>query len=130
VPTTKRRILESLGMGSGDGGSIVVVPRVATIGQGIEITRKALGGNHWFHKRVSDSSKGEDMGAGHGIKCMDGYQYKWDDKQGVWSREPMHNWASHGADAWRQHAQAPAEALLNQQSSSLRRFKERSRPGF
>lgn len=130
VPTTKRRILEGLGMGSGDGGSIVVVPRVATIGQGIEITRKHLGGNHWFDKRVPDSAKGEDMGAGHGIKCLDGYQYKWDDKQGVWSREPLHNWASHGADAWRQHAQAPAEAILNQQSSSLRQFKERRRPGF
>ena len=24
---------------------------------------------------------------------------------GVWSREPLHNWASHGADAWRQFAQ-------------------------
>lgn len=130
VPTTKRRILEGLGMGSGDGGSIVVVDRVATIGQGIEITRKALGGNHWFDKRVPDSAKGEDMGAGQGIKCLDGYQYKWDDKQGVWSREPLHNWASHGADAWRQHAQAPAEAILNQQSNSLRQFKERKRVGF
>jgi hypothetical protein len=110
--------------------NIVVVPRVQHLSEGIEVTRKALAGNHWFDRHTPDEAKGEDMGAGHGIKCLDGYQYTWDDKQGVWSREPLHNWASHGADAWRQHAQAPAEAILNQQSSSLRQFKERRRPGF
>jgi hypothetical protein len=130
VPTTKRRILEGLGMGSGDGGSIVVVSRIATIDQGIEITRKALGGNHWFDKRVPDTTKGEDMGAGHGIKCLDGYQYEWNDKAGVWSRIPLHNWASHGADAWRQWAQAPADSITNHNSSALMRFKQRPRRGY
>lgn len=128
VPTTKHRILEGLGMGSGEGGTIVVVPRIATIDQGIEITRTALHGNHWFDKRKPDDAKGEDMGAGHGIACLDGYQYEWDDKRGVWSKTPLHNWASHGADAWRQWAQAPA--TTNNQSSSLQRFKQRRRVGF
>lgn len=105
VITTKRRILESLGMGQDGGGSIMVVPRVATISQGIEITRRALGGNHWFYDHIPDTDKGEDMGAGNGIKCLDGYQFQWDDRLGVWSNEPLHNWASHGSDAWRQHAQ-------------------------
>lgn len=131
VPTTKRRILESMGMGSGDGGSIIVVPRVATLDQGIEITRAALmGGNHWFDKRIPDETKGEDMGAGLGLKCMDGYQYRWDDKQGVWSREPLHNWASHGADAWRQYAQAPAEVLLGAAGGRFKAFTNRPRRGI
>ena len=129
VPTTKRRILEGLGMGQADGGTIVVVPRVATIDQGIEIMRKALGGNHWFDKRKPNSAAGEDLGAGHGINCIDGYQYKWDDRQGVWSRMPMHNWASHGTDSWRQWAQAPAEAITNHKGGSLLRFKQRARIG-
>lgn len=100
VVTTKHRILAGLGM-----KRITVVPRVATIGQGIELTRTALAGNHWFYDLRPDEELGEDMGAGHGIKCLDGYQFEWDDKRGVWSREPLHNWASHGADAWRQFAQ-------------------------
>lgn len=104
VVTTKSRILGDLGM-----RNIVVVPRVATIGQGIEVTRKALAGNHWFDDHKPDPELGEDMGAGHGIKCLDGYQFEWDDKRGIWSTEPLHNWASHGADAWRQHAQGWTE---------------------
>lgn len=125
VVTTKRRILEGLGMGSNGGGEIVVVPRVATISQGIEITRAALGGNHWFYDHRPDPEKGEDMGAGNGIRCLDGYQFEWDDKRGVWSTQPLHNWASHGSDAWRQHAQgwdggATASAAINS-------FKNRTR---
>lgn len=100
VVTTKHRILKALGM-----RNIRIVPRVATIGQGIEITRASLVGNHWFYDFKPDIDKGEDLGCGHGIKCLDGYQYVWNDKLGMWSNEPLHNWASHGCDAWRQHAQ-------------------------
>jgi hypothetical protein len=100
VVTTKHKILDELGM-----QNIVVVPRIATIGQGIEITRKALAGNHWFYDHMPNEDEGDDMGVGQGIKCLDGYQYEWDDKHGIWSNQPLHNWASHGADGWRQHAQ-------------------------
>lgn len=132
VPTTKRRILEAMGMGSGEGGTIIVVPRVALIDTGIEITRAELVGNHWFDKRKPDTSKGDDMGAGHGIACLDGYQYVWDDKRGTWSREPLHNWASHGADAWRQYAQAEASGLLVNPgtSSNFQKFANRVRKGI
>lgn len=124
---TKRQILERLGCGRNDGGRIVVVPRIATIGQGIELTRTALHGNHWFDKRRPDYSKGEDLGAGYGIKCLDGYQFVWDDKRGVWSNEPLHNWASHGADAWRQHAQGWSNTDLSANNTSFTAFKKRQR---
>ena len=124
VVTTKRRILAGLGMGSGEGGSIVVVPRVQTISQGIEITRKALGGNHWFYDHIPNEQIGEDMGAGNGIKCLDGYQFSWNDKLGVWSAEPLHNWASHGADAWRQYAQGWTEPAAD---TDMARFFNRDR---
>lgn len=127
VVTTKRRILEGLGMGRNEGGSIVVVPRVADIGTGIELTRTALAGNHWFYDLTPNEDNGEDMGAGKGIKCLDGYQYTWDDKRGVWSREPLHNWASHGADAWRQFAQGYQEGRTGDARSSLHKFKNRDR---
>jgi hypothetical protein len=127
VITTKRRILEGLGMGRNGNGSIVVVPRVATIDQGIEITRKALGGNHWFYDKTPNEDEGEDMGAGKGIKCLDGYQYEWDDKLGVWSREPLHNWASHGADAWRQFAQGYHEPATRDADDDYERPRRRER---
>jgi hypothetical protein len=124
VVTTKKKILEGLGMGSGEGGEIKVVPRVATISQGIEITRKALEGNHWFYDHIPNEDEGDDMGAGMGIKCLDGYQYVWDEKRGMWSAEPLHNWASHGSDAWRQYAQgyqAPFEVDREEREERRRR---------
>lgn len=117
--TTKARILEGLGM-----RNIIVVPRVANLSTGIDITRTALGGNHWFYDKCPDESLGEDMGAGLGIKCLDGYQYEWDDKRGVWSADPAHNWASHGSDAWRQFAQGYQRSS---DTGSISKFKGRQR---
>ena len=100
VVTTKHKDLVKLGM-----RNIEVVPRIPKIDTGIEITRKALKGNHWFYDKTPNEEAGEDLGCGVGIKCLDGYQFEWNDKQGIWSAIPLHNWASHGADAWRQFAQ-------------------------
>lgn len=108
IVTTKREILEGLGM-----EDIVVVDRVASLDTGIQITRSELGGNHWFYDKTPDEEAGEDMGCGKGIKCLDGYQYEWDEKLVTWKRKPLHNWASHGADAWRQYAQAAAQGLTD-----------------
>lgn len=44
------------------------------------------------------------------IKCMRGldalknYERKWDDKNGIFQEKPLHNWASHGSDAFRTKA--------------------------
>lgn len=40
-----------------------------------------------------------------GIRALDAYQREWDDKLGRWSDNPLHNWASNGADALMQGAQ-------------------------
>lgn len=36
-----------------------------------------------------------------GLKCLKNYQREWDDKHQVYRSRPLHNWASHGADAFR-----------------------------
>ncbi len=36
-----------------------------------------------------------------GIKCLDNYKKEWDDRHACWRSQPLHNWASHGADAFR-----------------------------
>ena len=40
-----------------------------------------------------------------GIECLDNYRKKWNDSIGNWSDEPVHDQASHGADAYMQFAQ-------------------------
>lgn len=39
-----------------------------------------------------------------GINALKNYTKKWDAKNKVYMNTPLHNWASHGADAWRQFA--------------------------
>jgi hypothetical protein len=88
--TTKRRILAAAGM-----ERIHVVPRVAQKSIGIDLMRAALPTDNWFDR----------VECAEGIKCLDGYQFEWNEKLGVWGRAPLGNWASHGADAWMQYAQ-------------------------
>ena len=35
------------------------------------------------------------------IKALDAYKKEWDDRNGCWRSKPLHNWASHAADATR-----------------------------
>lgn len=36
-----------------------------------------------------------------GLECLRNYQRKWDDDKKTFSDQPIHNWASHGSDAFR-----------------------------
>ena len=36
-----------------------------------------------------------------GLKALRNYQKKWDGKNQIWSSKPLHDWSSHGADAFR-----------------------------
>jgi hypothetical protein len=90
VVIDRKEIMTNLGM-----RNLVVVPRIAHLDIGIDKTRQALPSDNWF-----DAEE-----CAQGIKCLDNYQYEWDDKLGRWKNRPLHNWASHGCDAWRQHAQ-------------------------
>lgn len=44
-----------------------------------------------------------------GIICLKNYERKWDGKEGVFKNTPRHNWASHGADAFRMLGQGLRE---------------------
>lgn len=46
------------------------------------------------------------------IKSMKNYCHEWDDKRGMYKNEPLHNWASHGADMWR-YASLVADRMIN-----------------
>jgi hypothetical protein len=71
------------------GVSLIAVQRVDLI-PGIDAARNILN-RCWF-----DSVKCE-----KGIRALENYKKEWNDRQGCWASQPLHNWASHGADAFR-----------------------------
>jgi hypothetical protein len=98
--------------------NVEIVPRISDLATGIDLTRTEMTkGARICPVKCMD-----------GIKCLDSYQYIWDEKKGMWSAEPWHNWASNGADAFRQWAQRPRQA--NVDTDSLKAFKNRERRGL
>jgi len=86
---SRKRILEDAGV-----RPITIVPRIPDINSGIEQTRKAFP-RCWFdEKRCTE-----------GLEALANYQYVFDEKYDTFRQTPLHNWASNGADAFRQYAQ-------------------------
>lgn len=98
--------------------NVEIVPRVSDLSTGIDLTREAM------VKQARICS----VKCADGIKCLDAYQYVWDEKRGMWSSEPYHNWASNGSDAFRQWAQRPRQPEMD--TDSVRAFKSRKRSGL
>ncbi len=65
---------------------------VADIGinEGIDATRNLLP-RCWFDEQKCSK----------GVTALDAYRKEWNDRHGCWSSRPLHNFASHGADAFR-----------------------------
>lgn len=77
------------------GLEFIVLPRELDVDAGIE-TARALFPTCRFHKdRCRD-----------GLNALMNYQKGWDEKHQVFSKKALHNWASHGADAFRYMARA------------------------
>lgn len=71
-------------------GRKVISQKNLSIADGINAARTIFG-NCWF-----DSEKCAD-----GLQCLRHYRYDVDPDTGQFSKQPLHNWASHGADAFR-----------------------------
>ena len=72
--------------------NIVVAPKLK-IEDGIAAARSIMSKTWWDSELCS-----------YGIECLKSYERKYDSKEGVFKSIPRHNWASHGADAWRTFA--------------------------
>jgi hypothetical protein len=57
---------------------------------GIDAVRNVLN-RCWF----------DEIKCGIGIKALENYKKEWNDRHGCWSSHPLHNFASHGTDAFR-----------------------------
>ena len=114
---TRRQQLESQGV-----KPLVVVERINSINEGIEMTRRQFSAC-WF-----DAARCE-----RGLDALAAYQYVFDEKYDTFRPTPLHNWASNGADAFRQFGQGYApgrgwSALMPERPMSERRA-ARIKPG-
>ena len=80
------------------GHRFTVVPRTESLVSSINQTRAVLPACYFHEDKCAD-----------GIAAMEAYRREWDEKLGDYKQEPLHDWASNGADAFRQFAQGYRE---------------------
>ncbi len=74
------------------------------VADGIEATRR-LFNRFWFDQKRCK----------HGVECISQYRYDYDEKRGVFRDAPLHDWASHCADALRQLSMGWQEVLTQKE---------------
>lgn len=67
-----------------------VVLNAISVDEGIELARETLPRCYFDEKATAD-----------GVKCLESYRKEWNERLGCWMDRPVHDWASHGADAFR-----------------------------
>lgn len=99
------------------GMNLIPVSKVDII-PGIDAARNILN-RCWFDEKK----------CAQGIKGLENYKKEWDDRHGCWRANPLHNWASHCADAFRTLATGlhyitgkPSATELNQQQVLQQEF--------
>jgi phage terminase large subunit len=92
---SRREILEGLGV-----SPTHTVPRIDSVENGIAMVRDM------FSKCFFDAERCET-----GLNALANYQYVWDERYDTFRQNPLHNWASNGADAFRMFAQGYEEEV-------------------
>lgn len=77
-----------------------VVPALS-VEDGIAAARALLEGDIRFHVRCT---KSPEPGIASGWETLSAYKYQWNEALQTFTRVPLHDWASHGADAFRELA--------------------------
>jgi len=88
-----------------------LLPRDRHVDDGIERVRK------WLPKCFFDAKKCE-----KGLKCLESYRKKRDEKNNCYYDQPLHDWASDGADAFRYMCQA-VEMFQGASNTSLEEYR-------
>lgn len=89
MPKTRKQQLEDMGI-----KPIEVVPRVPNLMEGIEACRRVFAACWFDEERCKD-----------GLNALANYAWGINEDTNTFSQNPIHNWASNGADAFRQFAQ-------------------------
>ena len=91
LQTGKSLVQQAAGLGL----SLRVQPQETNLSAGIKATRPLIR-RTWF-----DAKK-----CARGVDALSQYRYEWDEKRKILSIRPLHDWTSHGADAFRTGAHA------------------------
>lgn len=89
-----------------------VIPRVDNIVSGITTTMSAFPSCYFDEERCAD-----------GIAGLEAYRQEFDERTGTYKPTPLHDWASHPSDAFRQFAQALDAGLVGR--STAKPFKRK-----
>ncbi len=81
----------------------VIVPRIESIGEGIEMTRNSIPRCKFDKNLCGEMKPGSGRG---GIPALRAYRKEFNERGQCWFNTPFHDWSSNGADAFRQHAQS------------------------
>jgi hypothetical protein len=84
APHAQTRVEVAKGLGI----KFTVVPRVQEKGEAIEAARRFIATSYFCSQYCSE-----------GVKALDNYRKKWNEKLAIFTGEPVHDWASHPADA-------------------------------
>lgn len=77
------------------------------LGDGINAARNLIG-RCWF----------DETNCAKGLECLRQYRREWDDDKKAFKDHPLHDWASHGADAWRYLAVGISEMKPTEQPAA------------
>lgn len=83
------------------------IPTNKDVMGGIENSREMLS-YCWFDEAKTEA----------GRKALESYKKEWDEKHAVYKSQPLHDWSSHGADAFRTGAQAWKMGLCGMDNNS------------
>jgi phage terminase large subunit len=86
---TTKQVAEQLGL------QFVVAPKLL-VADGINAGRALLSKAYFDKNKTAD-----------GLKALKAYHFEWDDDKKIFTKDPVHDWSSHAADAWRTYAVAP-----------------------
>lgn len=105
-------------------GKVVVVPRIDILQDGIDMVRQVLPRCRFDRTRCGENPAGSGRG---GLPALSAYRKKWNEQLSVWHDYPLHDWASNGADAFRQFAQGHPIDGINDETAVNRRERRRDR---
>lgn len=103
-------------------GKVVLVPRIENLQDGIDMVRQVLPRCRFDRTRCGENPAGSGRG---GLPALKAYRKKWNEQLSVWHDYPLHDWASNGADAFRQFAQGYPINGINDEIANQRRASRR-----
>lgn len=105
----------------------VKVNRIERIQDGIDMVKACLPLVRFDRTRCGEFTPGCGRG---GLPALRNYRREWNEKTSTWHDHPLHNWASDGADAFRQWAQGyPMTGINDEETKAAMRGRRKPRRG-